>query len=222
MTDDSIRLPHDVKLYVRDDTGPLRQRPWPSVAFLVDGGLISDESCTSDHGSESGLDHGTDSDLNFSDFLEGDESVPNLESGMSDCSQTPIRSDPLSISHLVRGKKFRQKVKFRQFYEKPKFEAFLDPFVCEDVEDAHQVPASTTYPQEGVDPPLFQSLKQGLLDREIWRKFALRWWLLNRLKVNFAMSEGKRFSPRERTPPSLVSSSGTLQCVASTERRSSS
>ena len=87
----------------------------------------------------------------------------NLESGTSDCSQTPIRSDPASISHLARGKKFRKRVKFRQFYQRPKFEDFLDPFVCEDVEDAQQVQASTTYPQEGVDPSLFQSLKQGLL-----------------------------------------------------------
>ena len=39
----------------------------------------------------------------------------------------------------------------------------MDPFVCEDVEDAQQLQASTTYPQEGVDPSLFQSLKQGLL-----------------------------------------------------------
>ena len=82
--------------------------------------------------------------------------VPNLESGTSDCSQTPIGSDPASISHLVKGKQFRKKVKFRQFYEKPKFEAFLDPFVCEDVEDAQHVRASTTYPQEGVYPSLFQ------------------------------------------------------------------
>ena len=50
MTVKSIRLLPDVKLYARDDTGPLRQRPWPTVAFLVDGGLISDGSCTSDHG----------------------------------------------------------------------------------------------------------------------------------------------------------------------------
>ena len=39
----------------------------------------------------------------------------------------------------------------------------MDPFVCEDVEDAQQVRASTTYPQKGVIPSLFQSLKQGLL-----------------------------------------------------------
>ena len=89
--------------------------------------------------------------------------MPNLESGTSDCSQTPIRSDPASISHLARGKKLRKKVEFRQFYERPKFEDFLDPFVCEDVEDAQQFQASTTYPQEGVDPSLFQLLKQGLL-----------------------------------------------------------
>ena len=163
MTGDSICLPYDVKLCARDDTGPLRQRPWPTVAFLVNGGLISDGSCTSDHGSESGLDHGTESDSNFSDFLERDDTVLNLESGTSDCNQTPIQSDPASISHLAKGKKFRKRVKFRQFYERPKFEAFLDPFLCEDVEDAQQVQASTTYPQEGVQPSLFQLLKQGLL-----------------------------------------------------------
>ena len=163
MTIDSVCLPHDVKLYSRDETGPLGQRPWPTVTFLLDGGLISDGSCTSDHGSESGLDHGTESDSNFFDFLERDDTVPNLESGTSDCSQTRIRPDPASIFHLARGKKFRKKVKFRQFYERPKFEAFLDPFVCEDVEDAQQVQASTTYPQEGIDPSLFQSIKQDLL-----------------------------------------------------------
>ena len=89
--------------------------------------------------------------------------MPNLESGTSECTQTPIRSDPSRVSHLVKRKKFRKKVKFRQFYERPKFEASLDPFVCEDVEDAQQVRASTTYPQEGVYPLLFQSLKQGLM-----------------------------------------------------------
>ena len=61
------------------------------------------------------------------------------------------------------GKQFRKTVKFRQFYERPKFEAFFDPFFCEDVADAQQIQASTTYPQEGVNPSLFQSLKQGLL-----------------------------------------------------------
>ena len=89
--------------------------------------------------------------------------MPILESGSSDCSQTPIRSDPASISHLAREKIFRKKVKFGHFFETPKFEAFLDPVVCEDVEDAQQVQASTTYPQEGLNPSLFQSLKQGLL-----------------------------------------------------------
>ena len=114
MTAVSIHLCHDVKLYAREDTGPLRQRPWPIVAFLVDGGLISDGSCTSGHGSESGLDHGTESDSNFSDFLSRDDTVPNLDSRTSDCSQTPIRSDPGSISHLTKGKKLRKKVKFKE------------------------------------------------------------------------------------------------------------
>ena len=89
--------------------------------------------------------------------------MPNLESGTSDCSQTRIQLDPAIISHLATVKKFRKKVKFRQFYEEPTFEAFLDPFVCEDVEDAQQVQSYTTYSQEGVDPSLLQSIKQGLL-----------------------------------------------------------
>ena len=127
MTVDSICLPHDVKLYARDDTGPLRQRPWPSVAFLVDGGLISDGSCTSNHGSESGLDHGTDSDSNFSDFLEGDYTVPKLESGTSDCSQTPVRSDPASISHLVRKKKSERRSNSDNFTKNPSLRPFWTP-----------------------------------------------------------------------------------------------
>ena len=53
------------------------------------------------------------------------------------------------------GQKFRKNVKFRQIYERPNFEAFSDPFVCEDVGDAQQVQASTTYLQEGVDSPCF-------------------------------------------------------------------
>ena len=70
MTVDSIRLPDDLKLYARDDTGALQQRPWPTVAFVVDRGLISVRSCTSDHCSESGLDHVTESDSNFSGFVK--------------------------------------------------------------------------------------------------------------------------------------------------------
>ena len=105
MTVDFIRLPYDVKLYARDHTGPLRQQPWPTVAFVVDGGLISDGSYTSDHGSKSGLDHGTQSDSTFSNFLERDDTVPNVDSGTSDCSQTRIRLDRASISYLARGKK---------------------------------------------------------------------------------------------------------------------
>ena len=47
--------------------------------------------------------------------------------------------------------------------KKPNFEAFFDPFLCEDVENAQQVQASMTYLQEGSDPSLFQSIKTGLL-----------------------------------------------------------
>ena len=127
VTVDSIRLPGDVKLYARDDTGPLRQRPCPSVAFLVNGGLISDGSCTSDQGSESGLDHGTDSDSNLSDFLEEDDTVPNLESGTSDCSQTPIRSDPSSISHLVRKKNSERRSNSDNLTKNPSLRPFWTP-----------------------------------------------------------------------------------------------
>ena len=60
MTVDSICLPNNVKLYARDDTGPLQHWLWVTVTFLVNGGLISDGSCTSDQGSASGLDHGSE------------------------------------------------------------------------------------------------------------------------------------------------------------------
>ena len=75
MTVNSICLPHNVKLYARDDTGHLQQWLWPTVKFLDDRGLISNGSCTLDHGSESGLDHGTESASNCSDFLERDDTV---------------------------------------------------------------------------------------------------------------------------------------------------
>ena len=69
ITVDSIRLLHDVNLYARDNTGPLRQGPWPTIVILVGRGLISDGRCTSHHGSESSLDHGTESDSNFFRFF---------------------------------------------------------------------------------------------------------------------------------------------------------
>ena len=148
----------------------------------------------------------------------------NLESGTSDCSQTPIRSDPSRIFHLVKGKKFRKKVKFRQFYEKPKFEAFLDPLVCEDVEDAQQVQASTTYPQEGVDPSLFQSLKQGLLPAALRDLAKICSTVVAGEQVESQVGNERRekiFAERKDTTlcGRLVKNS---QCVASTERRSSS
>ena len=38
---DYIQLPRKIKLYARDDPGPLRQRSWSLLAFLVDGGLMT-------------------------------------------------------------------------------------------------------------------------------------------------------------------------------------
>ena len=112
MTVDSIHLPQDIKLYARDDTGPLRQQPRPIVTFLVDRGLISDRSSTSDHRSESRFDHGTQSDSNFSDFLERDDTVPNVDSGRLIVAGPQDDQIQRSISHLSRGRKFQKKVKF--------------------------------------------------------------------------------------------------------------
>ena len=123
------------------------------------------------------------------------------------------------------GEKIQKKVKFRQFHERPKFEAFLDPFVCEPLEDAQQAGASATYPQEGVDPSLFQSIKQGLLPassrdlKKICSTVVAGEWVESQL-----CNERRKniFLPSERTPPSQVSSSRTLLSVPCTERRSSS
>ena len=41
---DYIDFPRKIKLYARDDTGPLRQRSWSLLAFLVDGGLLDSDS----------------------------------------------------------------------------------------------------------------------------------------------------------------------------------
>ena len=52
-----------------------------------------------------------------------------------------------------------QEEKLRQTYVKGKVEPFFDPFDCEDVDIAQQIQESTTYLQEGVNLPLFQSIK---------------------------------------------------------------
>ena len=44
---DYIELPRKIKLYARDDTGPLPQRPWSSLAFLVDVKLSDSDSADS-------------------------------------------------------------------------------------------------------------------------------------------------------------------------------
>ena len=57
---DYIELPRKIKLYARDDTGPLPQRPWSSLAFLVDGKLSDSDSA--DSGTDAfpwGAGHGT-------------------------------------------------------------------------------------------------------------------------------------------------------------------
>ena len=64
---DFIELPRKIKLYARDDTGPLRQC---SLAFLVDGELhdsdSADSAIDSCVGSESEVERGTDDECIFS------------------------------------------------------------------------------------------------------------------------------------------------------------
>ena len=163
MTVDSIRLPHDVTLYARDDTDPLQQRLWPTVAFLVNEGLISDGSCTSDHGSESGLYDGTESDSKFSDFLGSDDTVPNLNSGTSDGSETQCDQIQQASPTWPEEKDSEKRSNSDNFMKNPSWKAFLTLFVCEEVQNAQGHQASTTYPEDGVDLSLFWAIEQGLL-----------------------------------------------------------
>ena len=61
---DHIELPGKIKVYARDDTGPLRQGSWSSLPFLVDAGLPDCDSADSGTdccvGSESEVERGTD------------------------------------------------------------------------------------------------------------------------------------------------------------------
>ena len=70
---DNIELPRKIKLYARDDAGPLCQRSWSSFAFLVDGGLPDCDSADSGTnccvGSESEVERGTVDECTFSIFL---------------------------------------------------------------------------------------------------------------------------------------------------------
>ena len=93
---DYIELRGKIKLYARDDTGPMRQRSWSSLTFLVDGGLPdSDSAYSGNHccvGSESEVECGIDDGCMSSDFspydAEGDPS--SIASAWS--PYCPIRS----------------------------------------------------------------------------------------------------------------------------------
>ena len=69
---DYNQLPRRTKLYAREDTGPLRQRSWSSLAFLVDGGLPDSDSADSGTdscvGSESEVERSTGDECIFSNF----------------------------------------------------------------------------------------------------------------------------------------------------------
>ena len=129
---DYIELPRKIKLYARDDTGPLPQRSWNSLAFLVDGKLSDSNSADSGTdscvGSESEVERGTDDESIFSDFCPSDTQGDPTSNGSASSPSSPIRSTSKRIFSARAKKNSKSRRKFRVFYEKPPVEAFIDPF----------------------------------------------------------------------------------------------
>ena len=130
---DYIEVPRKIKLYARDDTGPLRQRSWSSLALLVDGGLPDSDSADSGTescvGSESEVERCADDESIFSDFSPSDAEGDQTSNGSALFPSSPIRSTSKRIYSARTKKKFSSRRKFRVFfYEKPRVEAFIDPF----------------------------------------------------------------------------------------------
>ena len=98
---DYIELPRKIKLYARNDTGPLRQRSWSSLAFLVDGGLpdcdSADSGTDSCVGSESEVERGSDDECIFSDFSPSDAEGDPSSNGSASSPSSPIRSTSKGI-----------------------------------------------------------------------------------------------------------------------------
>ena len=165
---DYIELPRMIKLYARDDTGPLPQRSWPSLAFLVDGKLTDSNSADSGTdscvGSESEVERGTDDEYIFSDFCPSDTQGDSTSNGSASSPSSPIRSTSKRIFSARARKNLQSRRKFRVFYEKPPVEAFMDPFEELDREEnLWDFDTGPTYLQEAVDTDLFRDIRKKIL-----------------------------------------------------------
>ena len=165
---DYIELPRKIKLYARDDTGPLPQRSWSSLAFLVDGKLSDSNSADSGTdscvGSESEVECGTDDESIFSDFCPSDTQGDPTSNGSASSPSSPIRSTSKRIFSARAKKNFKSRRKFRVFYEKPRVEAFMDPFEeLDHEENLWNVDTRPTYLQEAVDTDLFRDIRKKIL-----------------------------------------------------------
>ena len=160
---DSVELARGIKLYARDDTGPLRQRSWSTLPLLVDGRLSdpdwahSDESCV---GSENEVELGNDNETIFSDFCSSDAEGDPVSSGSPSVPLSPIRRDSEKIPHTkIKGNAHSRRT-FRDIYEKPHVSVFYDLFDEIDDEDAQVHPS---YLQQACDPDLFRAVRRGML-----------------------------------------------------------
>ena len=151
-----------MKLYARDDTGPLRQQSWSTLALLVDGRLSdpdwahSDDSCV---GSENEVELGTDDETILSDFCSSDAEGDPVSNGSPGVPSSLIWRDSSKVSHTKIKRNAHSRRKFRVIYEKPPVSVFYDPFEEIDDEDAQVHPS---YLQQGRDPDLFRAVRRGM------------------------------------------------------------
>ena len=119
---DYMELQRKIKLYARDDTGPLRQRSWSWLAFLVDGGLPDSDSADSGTdscvGSESEVERGTDDECIVSDFSPSDGKADLSSNGSALSPSSPIRSTSKRIFSTRAKKNFKSRRKLRVFFTK--------------------------------------------------------------------------------------------------------
>ena len=149
-------------------TGPLPQRSWSSLAFLVDGKLSDSNSADSGNdscvGSESEVERGTDDESIFSDFCPSDTQGDPTSNGSASSPSSPIRSTSKRIFSARAKKNSKSRRKFRVFYEKPPVEAFMDPFEeLDHEENLWDFNTRTTYLQEAVDTDLFRDIRKKIL-----------------------------------------------------------
>ena len=165
---DYVELPRKIKLYARDDTGPLQQRSWSSLAFLVDAGLPDSDSADSWPdccvGSESEVERGTDDECISSDFSPSDAEGDPSSNGSASSPSSPMRWTSKGIFSTRAKKNFKSRRKFRVFYEKPRVEAFNDPFQeLDHKDDLWKAGTRPTYLQEAVDTDLFRDIRSKIL-----------------------------------------------------------